>query len=434
MDATQIIANCSFAACAAKREHAQVELFLDVKGNLSDCRVVTPCKPSLAVGIAVARAEEAIEDIMPKADVSRFRELVLCVEFSLHHLQAFCHLAESLQLPITEFRPRLGRLTQSVEAILPTTDDTRSSLALPDAVVHEQIGQLGGEALELAQQCRRLFDDSIVRFLQEDDSLPHDILGHRPLSVCLTDEYNRLQFSGNHLRIVGSRREELTRFLPFEFEHGFTDLTSGGYVSSTLARTLAAESMSTPAAAAAHDGLLNSIRSRTANLSVVNQWGRLVELLYATEYWTGFVAPGEKARVDSPAEIGDPPAGSHSDGESKQSVSRDRPIGVGWAESPYGLVIDVCECVSTGKYDHQTTCGPFHNAAAIAGEIRKATESMIHKSQVDGGLPSVVEAMVRRHDVGLPSDASYRRGQLPLEVTIYRSDESVLRRQTQNLY
>jgi hypothetical protein len=432
MDATQFISNCSFAACSAKHEHARVDLFLDAKGNLADCRVATPCKPSLARSIAVARAEESLRGIAPRRDVSQLRELALCVEFALHHLQAFYHLAEALELTITEFRPRLARLTESVQVLLPIPDGDNPTLLSADDMVGEQVGQLGSEALELAQQCRRLFDDSMVRLLREDDSLPHEVLGHRPLSVCLTDESNRLRFSGNYLRIVGAPREELTRFLPAEFERGFTDLMSGGYVSSTLGRALATETMSTPAAAAAHDGLLNSLRSRTVNLSIANQWGRLVELLYATEFWTGFTVSRSKSIDDVPER--EQQFGSQGNGADEKEVEHGRQMGVGWAESPYGVVVDVCENDAAGACDHQVACGPLHNAVTIAGEVRSAAKSMIQKSKADSGLPTIVEAIVRRHDLGLPRDSSYRRGQLPLELTTYRHDGTVLRRQTRNLY
>jgi F420-non-reducing hydrogenase large subunit len=68
-----------------------------------------------------------------------------------------------------------------------------------------------------------------------------------------------------------------------------------------------------------------------------------------------------------------------------------------------------------------------HNAAPIAMSVEKAAKGLIKKGNVSDGLLNMVEMAFRAYDPCFAC-ATHAVGQMPLEVTVFAADGTVLKR------
>jgi F420-non-reducing hydrogenase large subunit len=139
-------------------------------------------------------------------------------------------------------------------------------------------------------------------------------------------------------------------------------------------------------------------------------WARLIELLYAAEHWVELATDPEITSPDFHA------------------IPTATPTeGVGIVEAPRGTLTHHYWTDERGVVTKvNLVVGTTNNYAPITMSIKKAASSLIKKGNVNEGLLNMVEMAFRAYDPCFGCATHSLPGQMPLEVTIRKSNGEIL--------
>jgi F420-non-reducing hydrogenase large subunit len=250
----------------------------------------------------------------------------------------------------------------------------------------------------------------------------------------LVDENNKVNFYDGKVRVVGPDGKELVKYAPNDYmnqiaEHvepwtylkfpylkkvgwkGFVDgKDSGVYMATPLSRLNAADGMATPLAQAEYEKFYSTLGGKPVHQRLAIHWARLIELLYAAERWVELVTDPE---ITSP---------------NYHAIPTATPTeGVGIVEAPRGTLTHHYWTDERGVVTKvNLIVGTTNNYAPITMSIKKAADSLIKKGNVNEGLLNMVEMAFRAYDPCFGCATHSLPGQMPLEVTIRKSNGEVL--------
>jgi len=297
-----------------------------------------------------------------------------------------------------------------------------------------EIEKMGRWAIEFAQFSLDAFNSIVLGNKTYVDLILGDIYKDETYYMGLVDENNKVNFYDGKVRVVGPDGKELVKYAPNEYmnhiaEHvepwtylkfpylkavgwkGFVDgKDSGVYMATPLSRLNAADGMATPLAQAEYDKFYSTLGGKPVHQRLAIHWARLIELLYAAERWVELATDPE---ITSP---------------NYHAIPTATPTeGVGIVEAPRGTLTHHYWTDERGVVTKvNLIVGTTNNYAPITMSIKKAASSLIKKGNVNEGLLNMVEMAFRAYDPCFGCATHSLPGQMPLEVTIRKSNGEIL--------
>jgi F420-non-reducing hydrogenase large subunit len=297
-----------------------------------------------------------------------------------------------------------------------------------------EIEKMGRWAIEFAQFSLQALNDIVLSNKTYLDLIVGDIYTHKTYYMGLVDENNKVNFYDGKVRVVGPDGKELVKYAPNEYmnhiaEHvepwtylkfpylkavgwkGFVDgKDSGVYMATPLSRLNAADGMATPLAQAEYEKFYATLGGKPVHQRLAIHWARLIELLYAAEHWVELATDPE---ITSP---------------NYHAIPTATPTeGVGIVEAPRGTLTHHYWTDERGVVTKvNLVVGTTNNYAPITMSIKKAADSLIKKGNVNEGLLNMVEMAFRAYDPCFGCATHSLPGQMPLEVTIRKSNGEIL--------
>ena len=188
---------------------------------------------------------------------------------------------------------------------------------------------------------------------------------------------------------------------------GFVDgIDSGVYMATPLSRLNASDGMATPLAQEQYEKFYATLGGKPVHQRLATHWARLIELLYAAERWIELVTDPE---ITSP---------------NVHTRPTEIPTeGIGIVEAPRGTLTHHYWTDERGVVTKANLIvGTTNNYAPIQMSTHKAATSLIHDGNVNEGLLNMVEMAFRAYDPCFGCATHSLPGQMPLQVTVRRSD------------
>ncbi len=306
----------------------------------------------------------------------------------------------------------------------------------------DEIEQIARQNVDFGLFSLKVFEDIVLSNQEYVDLITSDVYTHRTYYMGTVDASNRVNFYDGMVRVVDPDGNEFVKYHPKDYlqhiaEHvepwtylkfpflkavgwkGFVDgVDSGVYVATPLSRLNAADGMATPRAQEAFEKMYETLGSKKVNgryepvhFRLATHWARLIELLYAAERMLEL--------------IGDPEI---TDPNTRAPITATPDEGVGCVEAPRGTLTHHYWTDERGILTKvNLIVGTTNNYAPIAMSVRKAAQSLIKKGTViTDGLLNRIEMAFRAYDPCLGCATHSLPGQMPLEVTIYAPDGSVI--------
>jgi len=183
----------------------------------------------------------------------------------------------------------------------------------------------------------------------------------------------------------------------------------GIYRTNTLARINVCDKMATPLAQAE----LEEFRSQfgqPAQQTLLYNWARLIELVYAAEHVLELLNDPEITGT-----------------ETRVAVTPRAARGVGCVEAPRGTLIHDYTTDENGMVtDMNLIVGTTHNNGPINMSVKQAATSLIKEGQYDQGILNQVEMSIRAYDPCLSCATHALDGRLPVKVQIYNHKGELL--------
>jgi F420-non-reducing hydrogenase large subunit len=295
----------------------------------------------------------------------------------------------------------------------------------------KEIEEMGRWAIDFAQFSLKIFNDIVLGNKQYVDLILGDIYNHRTYYMGMVDENNKINFYDGKVRVVDPDGKEFVKYEPKDYaehiaEHvepwtylkfpylkkvgwkGFVDgKDSGVYMATPLSRLNACDGMATPRAQEEYERFFSTLGGRPVHQRLAIHWARLIELLYAAERWVELATDPE---ITSP---------------NFHTVPTEIPTeGVGIVEAPRGTLTHHYTTDERGILTKvNLIVGTTNNYAPISMSINKAADSFIkHGTVVTEGALNMVEMAFRAYDPCFGCATHSLPGQMPLEVTIHKSD------------
>jgi F420-non-reducing hydrogenase large subunit len=297
-----------------------------------------------------------------------------------------------------------------------------------------EIEKMGRWAIEFAQFSLQALNDIVLSNKTYLDLILGDIYTHKTYYMGMVDENNKVNFYDGKVRVVGPDGKELVKYAPHEYtdviaEHvepwtylkfpylkkvgwkGFVDgIDSGVYMATPLSRLNAADGMATPLAQAEYEKFYSTLGGKPVHQRLAIHWARLIELLYAAERWVELATDPE---ITSPNYHAMPTATPTE--------------GVGIVEAPRGTLTHHYWTDERGVVTKvNLVVGTTNNYAPITMSIKKAASSLIKKGNVNEGLLNMVEMAFRAYDPCFGCATHSLPGQMPLEISIRKSNGDIL--------
>jgi F420-non-reducing hydrogenase large subunit len=296
------------------------------------------------------------------------------------------------------------------------------------------------EAVEFAQFALQAFSDIVLKNKDYVDVITGDIYKHSTYYMGLVDDNNKVNFYDGDIRVVDPEGKEFAKFKAQDYlkhieEHvepwsyikfpylkdvgwnGFVDgKESGVYRVAPLARLNVADGMATPLAQAEYEMFYDTL-GKPAHNTLAFHWARLIEALYAAE---------RMAELAKDSEITDP--------NIRNIPSKTPKEGIGVVEAPRGTLYHHYKTDQEGRItEANLIVATVNNSAAICMSIEGAAKGLIKNGKVSEGLLNMVEMGFRAYDPCLACATHTLPGQMPLEVNIYGSDGTVIKKLSRNM-
>jgi len=308
----------------------------------------------------------------------------------------------------------------------------------------EELEQIARQNVEFGLFSLKVFEDIVLGNQEYVDLITSDAYTHRTYYMGTVDANNRVNFYDGMVRVVDPDGKEFVKYHPKDYlqhiaEHtepwtylkfpflkgvgwkGFVDgADSGVYVATPLSRLNAADGMATPRAQEAFEKMYETLGSKKVNgryepvhFRLATHWARLIELLYAAERMLELI---------SDPEITDP--------NTRAPITATPDEGVGCVEAPRGTLTHHYWTDERGILTKvNLIVGTTNNYAPIAMSVKKAAQSLIKEGTViTDGLLNRIEMAFRAYDPCIGCATHTLPGQMPLEVTIYAADGSIIER------
>ncbi len=179
------------------------------------------------------------------------------------------------------------------------------------------------------------------------------------------------------------------------------DRPSGVYRTNSLARINVCDRISTPLAQKELEEFRKSF-GRPAQLTLLYNWARLIELLYNAEKMVEL--------------LGDPEITST---ETRVPVRPRAARGVGCVEAPRGTLIHDYETDEDGLItDVNLIVGTTHNNAPINMSVKRAAKTLIKNGTYDQGILNQVEMAIRAYDPCLSCATHKLDGSIAVKIDI----------------
>jgi len=298
----------------------------------------------------------------------------------------------------------------------------------------KEIETMGRWAIEFAQFSLKVFNDIVLSNKTYLDLIVGDIYTHKTYYMGLVDENNKVNFYDGKVRVVGPDGKEYIKYEPKDYaqhiaEHvepwtylkfpylknvgwkGFVDgPDSGVYMATPLSRLNAADGMATPLAQAEYEKFYKTLGGKPVHQRLAIHWARLIELLYAAERWVELATDPE---ITSP---------------NFHTIPTATPTeGIGIVEAPRGTLTHHYWTDERGVVTKvNLIVGTTNNYAPITMSIKKAADNLIKKGVVNEGLLNMVEMAFRAYDPCFGCATHSLPGQMPMQITIHKSDGEIL--------
>jgi F420-non-reducing hydrogenase large subunit len=298
-----------------------------------------------------------------------------------------------------------------------------------------EIERMADSLVEFAEESLALFENSVLGDSKNAEVIAGDTYYHETHYAGLVDEKGCVNFYDGRVRAVDPSGTEVALFDAADYlEHiaervvpwsylklpylknvgwdGMTDgMSSGVYRVNSLARLNVARSMATPKAQEAYERLYAHFDQKPVHHTLAFHWARLVENLYCAEVVQILARDPE---ITS-SEIRTVPTGKPS-------------VGVGVVEAPRGTLYHHYETDPNGLIKSvNLIVATVQNNAAMNMSVKKAAKAYIKGGEASEELLDRVEMAFRAYDPCLACASHSLPGQMPLAVSIHRSDGSVQR-------
>jgi F420-non-reducing hydrogenase large subunit len=299
--------------------------------------------------------------------------------------------------------------------------------------------ELAKDTLDFALFTLQVFKDIVLKNPDYVKLITSDPYTHRTYYMGLVDARNRVNFYDGLVRVVDPNGKEYAKFPARQYRdfvaehvepwsyvkfcflkplgwHGFEEgPQSSVYAVAPLARLNVGDGMATPQAQKAGDEFFNTLGGKPVHHTLANHWARVVEMISAAERIVELIndpeITGTNLRVIPSAKPG---------------------VGVGVVEAPRGTLYHHFETDSQGLITKANLIvATQNNAARIAMSVEKAAKGLIKKGNVSEGLLNMVEMAFRAYDPCFGCATHSLPGHLPLCVSIYNRERTLLRQLVQ---
>jgi F420-non-reducing hydrogenase large subunit len=298
-----------------------------------------------------------------------------------------------------------------------------------------KIDRMADSMVEFSEESLALFENSVLGDPKNAEVIAGDTYYHETHYAGLVDENGCVNFYDGKIRAVDPSGAEVALFeaadyldhiaervvpwsylkLPYLKNVGWEGMTegatSGVYRVNSLARLNVADSMATPKAQEAYERLYAHFGQKPVHHTLAFHWARLVECLYCAE---------EVQRLARDEEI---------TSNEIRTVPTEKPsVGVGVVEAPRGTLYHHYETDPNGLIKSvNLIVATVQNNAGMNMSVKKAAKAYIKNGEASEALLDRVEMAFRAYDPCLACASHALPGQMPLSVTIHRSDGSVQR-------
>jgi len=179
----------------------------------------------------------------------------------------------------------------------------------------------------------------------------------------------------------------------------------GIYRTNTLARINVCDKMATPLAQVELEDFRKNF-GRPAQLTLLYNWARLIEVLYHAEHMVELLSDPEITSKDTRAEV-------------TPRAAR----GIGCIEAPRGTLIHDYETDEKGMITNANLIvGTTHNNAPINMSVKQAATALIKNGNYDQGILNTVEMAVRAYDPCLSCATHNLDGTIAINLEIRDAD------------
>jgi len=291
-------------------------------------------------------------------------------------------------------------------------------------------------AVDFAKFALALFDDIVLKNKDYVDLVTGDVYQHRTYYMGLVDKNNKVNFYDGLIRVVDPAGKEFAKFRVQEYldhirEHvepwtyvrfsylkkvgwkGFVDgKESGVFRVAPLARLNASDGMATPLAQAAYEKMYKVLGGKPVHSTLAFHWARLIEALYASERIRELAHDPE---LTSPDIVNLP--------------TETPKEGIGVVEAPRGTLIHHYQTDDRGILTKvNLIVATQNNSAAINMSVEKAAKALIRGGKVPDGILNMIEMAFRAYDPCHACATHSLPGGMPLEVNIYNSKGSLIKK------
>lgn len=297
----------------------------------------------------------------------------------------------------------------------------------------KKIEEYGKSFLEFSKKSIDLFENIVLKREDLSDLFFSDNFNHRTYYMGIVDKNDNMNFYDGKIRVVDPNGKEFAKFdvkdyLNYIAEHvepwtflkfpylkaigwkGITDGEDNGvYRVNCLARLNASKGLATPLAQEAAERMYDVLGGKPAHNTFAFNWGRVIELLYASERLLELITDKEITNPDVREELGEITG-----------------VGIGAVEAPRGTLYHHYETDEEGMVTAvNLIVATVQNNAGICMSIRKAAEQLIHNWNISQGILNKVEMAFRAYDPCLACASHSMVGRMPLEVKILDCDGNV---------
>ncbi len=413
----------------------------------------------LAHHFAATKALDACYDVEPTSAARKLRELMYSGYFLYDHTLHFYFLGGP-DFVVGPTAPKMERNILGViakagmdiagEVIKHRAYGQKIQEIIGGRAIHPVCGLPGGLSKPLSEKERvliqgwaessiefgkltlQVFDDIVLKNKDYVELITGDIYTFPTYYMGMVDENNHPNFYDGQIRVVDPEGKQFAKFgaqdyldhigeyvepwtyckMPYLKKVGYKGLEggmdSGLYRVAPLARLNVADGMATPLANEAFKQMFETLGGQPVHSTLAYHWARLIELMYAIERLDELINDPKITSTDIRAKLGEP-------GE-----------GVGVIEAARGTLWHHYKLDENGMVDKANLIvATVQNNGPINLTVKQAASRLIRNFKVDEGILNMVEMAFRAYDPCYGCASHSLPGQMPLEVNILKSDQSL---------
>lgn len=465
--------------------HGKVSIFLDESGNVSDayyqvvefrgferfCRgrpveempIITPRICGVcpwAHHMASAKAVDAVYNTEIPETARKIRELAYNI-FYVHDHSAVFYALSAPDFVVGPDAPRaernilglIGKVGLEVGRSVINSRMVATKLleriasraiipicAIPGGVSkplteddRKEIEEGAKKLIDFGKFTLKVLEDAVLKNQKYLDLILGNVYRHRTYYMCLVDARGKVNYYDGRIRVVDPNGKIFAEFesrdylkhiaehvepwtylkFPYLKQLGWKGLLdgeeSGVYRVGPLARLNVSDGFATPLAQEAYEKFVETL-GKPAHATLGYHWARVIEILNAAERTLELSRDKDITGKDYRVPITNTPS-----------------EGVGVVEAPRGTLIHHYKTDQKGMLtDVNLIVATTHNNAGICLSIKRSSQELIKKGEVNDALLNMIEMAFRAYDPCLACGTHALPGQMPLEVSIYDSKKRLL--------